>query len=85
MISVIKLNIDASFNDLYFSNINEGIIVGDEGKIIYTTDGGVNFHLMNSVSSGSTALTSTTRVTSTTKSGGDYYITVNNLNGFGNI
>ena len=36
--------IQGSYNEIYFSDVNNGWIVGDNGKVIKTTDGGANWN-----------------------------------------
>jgi photosystem II stability/assembly factor-like uncharacterized protein len=37
-------NIQGGYNEMYFSNVNNGWIVGDNGKVLKTTDGGANWN-----------------------------------------
>jgi photosystem II stability/assembly factor-like uncharacterized protein len=39
-------NTPGGYNDMYFSDLNNGWIVGDSGKVIKTTDGGTNWNFV---------------------------------------
>jgi RHS repeat-associated protein len=81
--SVIKLNTDKRFNDLYFVDDLKGVIVGEDGTVLYTTDGGVNFQVTNYVANGNQLTTS--NVSSITAANGNFYIVANDNNGHGHV
>ncbi|MBC7412320.1 MAG: hypothetical protein H7331_07690, partial [Bacteroidia bacterium] len=65
-----------NFNDLYFTTVSSGIMVGAKGKILSTTDGGATFTLSNIVSPNDTSLT----LTAITYTGSKYFVSASYKN-----
>ncbi|MFI5136682.1 MAG: YCF48-related protein [Sphingobacteriales bacterium] len=73
MLNLYASNVLTNFNDLFFINANEGIIVGEKATIVKTTDGGATFRVASTISQG---FNGSDTITSATSDGVNYYISL---------